>query len=135
MVKKIYLIFLCCFISDAGALAESKENKIVGDFEDVGKPGYIRSELVSDGIDIQYCSSSLRKTLTYHVENFDECSMMGVYVIPRAKLLVIDGSLESISKCNTSDEVRCCDEEDVHAFERGRARDADDRASPPHQRE
>ena len=92
MIKKIYLIFLCCFISDAGALAESKENKIVGDFEDVGKPGYIRSELVSDGIDIQYYSSSLRKTLTYHVENFDECSMMGVYVIPRAKLLVIDGS-------------------------------------------
>ncbi|MDA0572655.1 CHASE3 domain-containing protein, partial [Burkholderia gladioli] len=44
-------------------------------------------------------------------------------------------TLDSISKCNTSDEVRCCDEEDVHAFERGRARDADDRASPPHQRE
>ncbi|MBU9381346.1 tetratricopeptide repeat protein [Burkholderia gladioli] len=92
MIKKINLIFLCCFIFDAGALAASKESRIVDDFEDVGEPGYFVSELVPGGLIIQYFSSSLRKTFSYHVENFDECSMMGVYVISRTKLLVIDGS-------------------------------------------
>ncbi|WP_186069325.1 hypothetical protein [Burkholderia gladioli] len=72
VIKKINLIFLCCFIFDAGALAASKESRIVDDFEDVGEPGYFVSELVPGGLIIQYFSSSLRKTFSYHVENFDD---------------------------------------------------------------
>ncbi|NIF70444.1 tetratricopeptide repeat protein [Burkholderia sp. Ap-962] len=92
MSKKICLIFLCCFIFEADALAASEENKIVDDFEGIGKPGYLRSELASDGLIIRYSSSSLRKTLSYRVKNFDECSMMGMYLIPHSKLLTVDGS-------------------------------------------
>lgn len=95
MRKKICLIFLCCFIFEADALAASEESKIIDDFEGIGKPGYLRSELVSDGLIIRYSSSSLRKTLSYRVENFDECSMMGMYVVPHTKLLAIDGSCSS----------------------------------------
>ncbi|WP_186105771.1 tetratricopeptide repeat protein [Burkholderia gladioli] len=88
-------VFVCCFAFSGWALASPDKNKITGDFEGIGKAGVFTSELVSGGLSVQYYSPSLQKTLSYRVKNFDECSMMGMYVVPHTKLLAIDGSCSS----------------------------------------
>ncbi|WP_269508461.1 tetratricopeptide repeat protein [Burkholderia sp. IMCC1007] len=98
MNRKIVLsiIFFYFFFlegSDVWALAD--KNQITGDFEGIGKPGVFASAITRDGLSIQYYSPSLRKTLSYRVEKFDECSMMGMYIIPHTNFLTIDGSCAS----------------------------------------
>lgn len=86
-----YLLALCA--SPAWAL--SNNNKMVGDFEGVGEFGAFTSEVANNGLNIQYYSPSLQRSLSYRVEGFDECSMMGIYIIPHTNLLTVDGSCSS----------------------------------------
>ncbi|HDR9481188.1 TPA: tetratricopeptide repeat protein [Burkholderia aenigmatica] len=90
------VVFLCSLVLSAPCVfASAGKNKVTGDFEGVGKPGVFTSEVAHNGLDIKYYSPSLQRTLSYRVENFDECSMMGMYVIPHANLLAVDGSCPS----------------------------------------
>ncbi|NTZ86402.1 tetratricopeptide repeat protein [Burkholderia metallica] len=90
------IIFFCSFsLGGSDAWALSGKDKITGDFEGIGKPGVFTSAVTHNGLGVQYYSPSLQKTLSYRVERFDECSMMGMYIIPHTNLLAIDGSCSS----------------------------------------
>ncbi|WP_157452313.1 tetratricopeptide repeat protein [Burkholderia pseudomallei] len=98
MNRKIVLsiVFFSSFsLGGSGAWALADKNEITGDFEGIGKPGVFTSAVTHNGLSIQYYSPSLQKTLSYSVERFDECSMMGMYIIPHTNLLTIDGSCSS----------------------------------------
>ncbi|WP_175834581.1 tetratricopeptide repeat protein [Burkholderia anthina] len=98
MKKKIIfgVIFLCSFVlSTSSICAVTDKNKVTGDFEGIGESGVFTSEAVRNGLNIQYYSPSLQRTLSYRVENFDECGMMGMYIIPHTNLLAVDGSCSS----------------------------------------
>lgn len=90
------IAFLYSFTLGAhSAWALTDKNKVTGDFEGIGKPSTFTSEVSHGGLNVQYYSPSLQRTLSYRVNNFDECSMMGMYIIPHTKLLAIDGSCSS----------------------------------------
>ncbi|MBR7890734.1 tetratricopeptide repeat protein [Burkholderia multivorans] len=87
------ILFFVFGASCAWALTD--KSKMAGDFEGIGRPGVFSSKAMNNGLDIQYYSPSLQRTLSYKVENFDECSMMSVYIIPHTNLLAVDGSCSS----------------------------------------
>ncbi|MBP0711796.1 hypothetical protein ABXK61_00535 [Burkholderia sola] len=95
--KNVFSILFVCALNMCAhsSLALSGENKIVGDFEGIGKPGIFTSEAAHNGLNVQYYSPSLGRSLSYRVESFDECSMMGIYIIPHTNLLAVDGSCSS----------------------------------------
>ncbi|MBU9676380.1 tetratricopeptide repeat protein [Burkholderia multivorans] len=109
----VFILFFVFGVSCAWALTDKAE--MAGDFEGIGRPGVFSWKVMNDGLDIRYYSPSLQRTLSYRVENFDECSMMGAYVIPHTNLLAVDGSCSSqggqiyryIYKWSTADKDWC----------------------------
>lgn len=73
----------------------SGDDKLARDFEGVGESGVFESHLIPNGLGVRYYSPSLKKTLSYKVENFDECSMMGLYAVPHTNMIAVDGSCSS----------------------------------------
>lgn len=98
-MKFRYLAFVVLMgLMSSVALAvenEAYRNVLVGDFEGAGVKGQLSWERRSDGLNITYFSPSLRRRFHYFVPNFDECSSMAIYAIPRTWQVAIDGSCSS----------------------------------------
>ena len=59
------------------AIANGAEASVVsGDFEGVGTPGVFSLRDAREGIALEYYSPTQRRTLSYFVRKFDECSGM-----------------------------------------------------------
>ncbi|MBR8311953.1 tetratricopeptide repeat protein [Burkholderia dolosa] len=79
------------------AIASGNQSVISGYFEGGTAPGKFEYKDSTDGTRflIDYYSPSLKRTLTYNVAKFDECSTMAMYHIPKTRQVVVDGSCPS----------------------------------------
>ncbi len=85
----------CLTLGVTPAFSSSGNLELRGDFEGNGKIGVVTYSSNASEMHIQYRSPSLQRPLTYVVKNFDECSMMGLSVVPHTGLLDVDGSCAS----------------------------------------
>jgi hypothetical protein len=83
----------CC----TSAIASGNQSVVTGYFEGGTASGKFVYEDRADGMGllISYYSPSLKKTLTYSVAKFDECSAMAMYQIQSTHQIVVDGSCSS----------------------------------------
>lgn len=75
--------------------ANAEDFKITGKFEGAEVSSTFVYRSTSAGLDVDYHSAAIKNTLHYHVRKFDECSLMGMYVIPQSNQMAIDGSCPS----------------------------------------
>lgn len=97
MRRRVIYVFLV-FVANIFALSlayGSGPPLISGDFEGVGAQGNFSYRDAKNGIVIKYYSPSKKNTREYFVENYDECSMMGVYALKGVNQIVVDGSCPS----------------------------------------
>ncbi|WP_155631494.1 tetratricopeptide repeat protein [Burkholderia cepacia] len=85
----------CLILGVAPAFASSGNLELKGDFEGNGKVGVLTYSSDSNEMHISYRSPSLNRSLSYVVKNFDECSMMGLSIVPYTGMLDVDGSCAS----------------------------------------
>lgn len=83
----------CCTCAIGGG----HESVVEGYFEGGVVPGKFEYKDSADGTRflIVYYSPSLKRTLTYSVAKFDDCSAMAMYKIPNTRQIAVDGSCPS----------------------------------------
>ena len=88
-IDRLILIFWVSCVATAVANAAGA-SVLSGDFEGVGIPGVLSFHDVENGIAVEYYSPTRKRTLSYFVEKFDECSVMAMYAVKQAKQMIVD---------------------------------------------